>query len=141
MKPPLLLKSCCVELSWLAPLFSNPTIGTKIISKKDKINYGSNEFCNYCKSTLHVARKGSQKHCKNNCFRELFVIISAGMVVCSSQFLLHLAMLDQSVQLLLPSTTSFGILSWVFFSLSTHPFPGNSLPQNPLFLGPQNYSF
>ena len=38
------------------------------------------QFCNYCKNTLHVARKRSQKYYKNTSFK-LFVIISAKMVL------------------------------------------------------------
>ena len=41
-------------------------------------------FCNYYKNTLHLARKRSQKYCKNNCFRELFCnrFLQDGVLAC-----------------------------------------------------------
>ena len=50
------------------------TTSAAIITKKcfTRIICRGNLFCNYCKNTLHVARKWSHRDCKNTCFRELF---------------------------------------------------------------------
>ena len=49
------------------------TIAAKKLTKKAfKTTVRWNGFCNYCKNTLHLARKRTQKHYKHDCFGELF---------------------------------------------------------------------